>query len=166
MSTDNNFTKVPNNILDALPAQDLSSTQLCTLIYIIRKTYGWSRDSASISISSIALHIHRERETVSKCIKDLEDRNILQISGESNGKPHIFKINPPQKWKPVTKKSHVTKKSQQPVMKKSQGCDEKITGTCDENVTHKRNKEITINTRKKEAPTGARDYEAEGWGFD
>ncbi len=83
-----NYTPVPDELFDEqLP--DLSGAELKVLLYIIRRTFGFKRDSDNISLSQM-LHGLRTRDgrildrgvglskkTLLLAIKSLEDQNII-----------------------------------------------------------------------------------------
>lgn len=97
-----NFTQTPNVIFDELMA-DLTGGELRCLLYICRRTYGFHRDSDSISYSQFEHGIKDKegnqvdmgcglsRETISISLQALEDRKI--IVKKKHGQSFKYSIN-------------------------------------------------------------------------
>lgn len=75
---ENNFTKIPNEILEALYETKLTVYEYRVLLFIIRKTYGWNKETDRIALSQFSegTHIH-EKSNVSRTLRKLERRNII-----------------------------------------------------------------------------------------
>src|SRR5687767_7341395 len=83
-----NYTQVPDELFDELLVE-LSGAELKTLLYIIRRTFGFKRDSDSISLSQM-LHgitkhdgtpldrgIGLSKPTLLQALRSLEERQII-----------------------------------------------------------------------------------------
>ena len=82
------YTQVPDELLDDL-LPDLSGSELKVLLYVIRRTFGFKRDSDHISLSQLAQGITRKdgtildrgtgltKESVIRGAKALVDKGIL-----------------------------------------------------------------------------------------
>ena len=74
---EDNFTQVPNEILEALARTYLSPNEWKIVILAIRKTYGWHKPDDWIALSQIEKHTGITRSNVCRYIKSLVRRNIL-----------------------------------------------------------------------------------------
>ena len=74
---ENNFTQVPNEILDNLAKTHLSPNEWKIVILVIRKTYGWHKPDDWIALGQIEKHTGITRSNVCRYIKSLVRRNIL-----------------------------------------------------------------------------------------
>lgn len=108
-----NYTKFPNDILNALISSRLSALRFAIILYIVRKTNGWSKPSDAISVSKMAKEIGYSRRKVVGAVSDLEKMGILSVERNGSGKLSEMSVNSPDKWEqPVTLWSHVTAGSQ------------------------------------------------------
>lgn len=73
----NNFTQVPNEILEALARTYLSPNESKIVFLIIRKTYGWHKQTDWISLSQIVEGTGIAKPNVCRSIKSLRKRNII-----------------------------------------------------------------------------------------
>jgi phage replication O-like protein O len=91
-------------ILDALyRVGNLSGDMYKIVLFIIRKTYGWQKDEALITMGCMASECDMDRTHVCKTIKKLIEINI--ILRKSAGRKHIYKINDDvQMWGNNTKR--------------------------------------------------------------
>lgn len=88
---ENNFTQVPNGILESLCAAKLNGSQLSIALFIIRKTYGYQKEEDRISVFDIYNSIKINRRTVQREIANLVKRNIINVK---NQYINCIKINP------------------------------------------------------------------------
>ncbi len=103
-----NYTPVPDELFDEqLP--DLSGAELKVLLYVIRRTFGFKRESDNISISQMlnGLHTYDGRQldrgvgltkkTLLLAIKSLEEKNIIfterRRSVERGDEPTSYRLN-------------------------------------------------------------------------
>jgi phage replication O-like protein O len=89
------FTKVSNELLEALARTRLCSYESRILIFIIRKTYGWKKKKDWIALSQISEGTNILKPNVSRTLKKLENRNII-IRGDHR---HIGLQKDYEKWK-------------------------------------------------------------------
>jgi phage replication O-like protein O len=78
------FTQMPNVVLDDLLA-DLSGAEFKVLAYILRRTYGWHKDSDNIGLKQLAEGIKGvdrgtglSKSTVAVALKSLEEWGIIE----------------------------------------------------------------------------------------
>ena len=132
---DKNFTKVPDDILEALYSRKLSPLHFQIMLYVARKTYGFSKlNGDTIAISKMADDIGRWREKVSRAVRDLEFMGMLKVTRTGSKKGHEIMIRPVRDWAEnvtktshVSKTSHVTKSSREPYRKRHANRDENVT---------------------------------------
>lgn len=103
-----NYTMVPDELFDDLMV-DLSGAELKVLLYIIRRTYGFKKDSDNISLSQM-LHGIRARDgryhdrgvglskkTLLGALRSLEDQHIIlterRQSAEKGNEPTAYRLN-------------------------------------------------------------------------
>ncbi len=81
---ENNFTQVPNDIIEALARTHLSPNESKIVFLVIRKTYGWHKLSDWIALSQIAEYTGITRSNVCRYIKSLVSRHILIRSDDKH----------------------------------------------------------------------------------
>lgn len=103
-----NYTMVPDQLFDEqLP--DLSGAELKVLLYIIRHTFGWKKDSDNISLSQMVNGITRRdgsridrgtgvsKRTLLVVLRDLEDKGFIittrRRSLEKGDEPTNYRLN-------------------------------------------------------------------------
>lgn len=98
-----NFTQIPNWFLDEL-LHELSGSECRVLLYIMRRTYGFQKDSDAISISQICGGIKTrdgkvldngtglKNRTVMNALKSLEDKDIIFID-RRQGLTNFYKLD-------------------------------------------------------------------------
>ena len=74
---DNGFTQIPNEILEALYQTKLTIDEYRVLLLIIRKTYGWNKETDWIALSKFYEETGILKQNVSRALKKLERRNII-----------------------------------------------------------------------------------------
>ena len=75
---ENNFTQVPNDILEALARTHLSPYESNVILFIIRKTFGWNKTEDWISLSQIAEGTKIAKPNVCRTLNSLKRRNIIE----------------------------------------------------------------------------------------
>ncbi len=88
-----NFTKIPNELLEAIIASGLSGTQVRIFLYLLRRTFGWGRRSAIVSLNEIAFACGSIPQWISKQIQELLGRRIIIRRENEFGKKPVYKIN-------------------------------------------------------------------------
>ena len=103
-----NYTQVPDELFDEL-LPDLSGAELKVLLYIIRRTFGFKRDSDSISLSQITSGIETRdgevldrgtglsKASVATAVKSLEARGVIvrtrRRSDQKGDEPTTYSLN-------------------------------------------------------------------------
>ncbi len=90
-----NYTRIVNKVLDELVKIPLLGVELSICIFVIRKTWGYTKKSDQISISQFEQGVKRSRPTVVKALKNLQLVNILQLVkvGSSKSQSSEWKFN-------------------------------------------------------------------------
>lgn len=88
------FTRMPNILFDALICSNLNSTQKDMCYYLIRRSYGWGRKTAGISLGDFAFVCGTFKPYVSKQLKDLLAKNVIIRVGRKNGQKTVYCFNP------------------------------------------------------------------------
>lgn len=70
------YTKIPNAVFDVLP--ELSGTQTKVLLAIYRATAGWQRETASLSLSTLAKMTGASVRQISDALCQLESRKLIE----------------------------------------------------------------------------------------
>ena len=161
LQIEKNFTRIQNDILDALCSSTIPGQPMRVLLFIVRKTNGFGKDEDYISYSQISDMTGFSRQRVKECISRLRKMNI--IKAEYNGtRTAKYAINtdpetwimPPKKKTSVPQKGYrktVTKKedSTVPILDPPEPKDEDKTVSTLE--SHKRKNTVT-KERKETAP--------------
>lgn len=107
-----NYTKFPNDILEAIISRKLSSAQIVAILYIVRKVNGWGKPCDTISVSKMARESGYSRRTMINVISDLEKMGVINIERLGSGKLSEMSVADPKKWdQPVNWDSHVNSAS-------------------------------------------------------
>ena len=68
----NNYTKINNDILDALIKANLNGTQLAISLFIYRKTIGWNKKTDNISLSQFMKYIPVSKPSICKALDHIK----------------------------------------------------------------------------------------------
>ncbi len=148
------YTRISNELLEAICASDLTGLQIRILILFLRTSYGYGRKQASFSLEYIQEKMKIPKRSAQRSLKILVDANILQIIQESSkSAPRIMKFNKKYlEWK-ISGDQDVTLKSESGdtqvalnrVTQMAQSGDPDVTQRGDRDVTHKRKTKENIN---------------------
>lgn len=83
--TDDGYTRVANELLEAIAGADLTARQLKVMIAVIRKTYGFQKKSDRIADIQIAEITGLSRQNVNKAKKELISMHCLILDGNKIG---------------------------------------------------------------------------------
>lgn len=91
---DSNYTKMDNTLLEAIYKKKFTAVEIRTILLVSRYTFGFHRESHSISISFIAKALNCSSRYISKALNQLVKKNVLIIISEySKNKSRELKIN-------------------------------------------------------------------------
>ncbi|MFC1591211.1 replication protein [Thermodesulfobacteriota bacterium] len=80
---ENGYTRVANELLEALAKIDLTASEVKILFVIIRKTYGFNKKKDRISYSQFEEKTGMRNGNMSRPIKRLEEKNIIIVRRKS-----------------------------------------------------------------------------------
>lgn len=108
---ENGYTKIANELLEALCHIRINGEARQVLDVIIRKTYGFNKKQDSISLSQFSLMTGLKRPTICKAIAKLKKMNLIIITQKDNSKATIFRFNKDfDSWEALPKKITLPKK--------------------------------------------------------
>lgn len=87
------YTRIANELLEAICRLDISGNEMRILLYIIRRTYGFNRTYAEIPLSEISSAIGIKKGHVSRGIKKLREANIVVHKPNKGTTPQTVSIN-------------------------------------------------------------------------
>lgn len=105
------FTRMDNDLYEALIGAELSGRELRVALAIHRLTAGYNVSEARIAASVIATMSGIHREDVSRAICELIRQNVIQRSGGSRSPMSFVAID---QWKIDTKNTHQAKRKEVP----------------------------------------------------
>jgi phage replication O-like protein O len=88
----NGYTKIANELLEAICRLNVSGNEMRILLYIIRRTYGFSRSYAEISLSEIASAVGIRPVHISRALKKLSALNLIELRSSGGVKPQTISI--------------------------------------------------------------------------
>ena len=86
------YTKIANELLEALCRMNISGNEMRILLYIIRRTYGFNRSYAEMPLSEISAAVGMRREHIQKALRRLSERNIIELHSHKGVKPQTISI--------------------------------------------------------------------------
>nr|WP_154325067.1 replication protein [Pantoea sp. 201603H] len=85
VDTDNGYTRIANELLEAIASADLTARQLKLMLAYVRKTYGFNKKTDRIADEQIAQITGLSRQNVNKAKKELLSMNCLVMEGSQIG---------------------------------------------------------------------------------
>jgi len=82
---DDGYTRVANELLEAIASADLTARQLKVMLAYVRKTYGFNKKTDRIADEQIAQVTGLSRQNVNKAKKELLSMNCLLLDGNKIG---------------------------------------------------------------------------------
>ncbi|MDO9527763.1 MAG: replication protein [Syntrophales bacterium] len=120
--TEDGFTKIANEIMDALCHIRIPGEEMQVLNAILRKTYGWNKCEDSISLGQLSQMTGINRPNVARALKSLLSKKIASVIKSDNRGINILKFNKNyDEWvlsKPITAKKRVLSKVSTEVLSK------------------------------------------------
>lgn len=107
---ENGFTRIANEIMDALGGIRIPGEARQVLDVIFRKTYGFQKKEDIIALSQFSLITKMSKTRIIQAIKKLGTLNLI-ITKKGNGLGNSYRFNKDfSTWKPLPKKVAITKK--------------------------------------------------------
>lgn len=116
---ENSYTKIANELLEAIAAIRIPGEAMQILLVIIRKTCGYHKNKDAISLSQFVSATGMKKPNVCRAIKKLLDMNIIKplskkiikIIEKDNAYISEYELNKDcASWKPLSKKITLSKK--------------------------------------------------------
>lgn len=105
-----NYAKIPNGLIDRLMQFRIPGEQMQILMVIIRKTYGWEKQSDWIALNQFVELTGISKRNVLRAIRALEERKIIIVVKNDNKKYPNYRINKKfNQWKSLSKKTPLSK---------------------------------------------------------
>jgi len=73
------YTRIPNEVMEALSKIKLTLYEIRILLYIMRKTFGWGKDEDAVSLNQFVKETGITRRHVGRTLTCLEDKNIIKV---------------------------------------------------------------------------------------
>ncbi len=89
---ENGYTRIANEILEALPRLKIPVECWRVLMVIFRKTYGYQKKFDRISLSQFCLATGMKKQNASRALKKLEKIGVIVIRGDDR-KPKTYWFN-------------------------------------------------------------------------
>lgn len=106
---ENGYTKIANEIMEALCKIRINGEAIQILFVIFRKTYGYNKKEDVISLSQFSVLTGLKRPNICRAINKLKQMNI--IIQKDNDIANIYQLNKDfSTWKPLSKKITLSKK--------------------------------------------------------
>lgn len=81
-----NFTQIPNDLMDILLSSALSDNERKVLLFIARKTYGFHKETDTISLTQFQNKLGLSRQGVVNVLKRLQLVNLCRLVKKGNSK--------------------------------------------------------------------------------
>ena len=88
----NGYTKIANELLEAICRLNISGNEMRILLYIIRRTYGFNKSYSEISLSEISAAVEIRREHIQKALKKLSAKKIIELRIHGGTKSQTISI--------------------------------------------------------------------------
>ena len=85
-TTDKNYTKLPNELMEILMSNALSKNEIRILLFISRKTYGYHKVSDQISLSQFQSNLGLSRQGVISILKRLQLVKLCRLVNKGNSR--------------------------------------------------------------------------------
>lgn len=90
---ENGYTMISNEILEKVYQSDFNATQLDIILLLLRYTYGFHRETVSLSVTFISNGIGKERNFTAKQIRNLQKMNVIKSITTQKGITKELKFN-------------------------------------------------------------------------
>ncbi len=162
--TEDGYTRIANEILEALISHRLAGQEFQIVLYIIRKTYGFNKKCDFISMSQIAKATGIKRSLVARILKNLKEKHVIGVTQNDNSFVNCLYFSKDyERWKVLHKKITVLHKKITLLPKKvidSRSCEKGVTQN-DNSIEISQNdvKGVTQNDAHKRKNTNTKKEE-------
>lgn len=106
---ENGYTRLANELLDALIGAGLTARQWAVVMAVIRKTYGFNKTSDEIGLSQLVAMTGLDKGNLSKTVRELESAKVLNRSAGVHG--YSLGINKKHKqWELLNQQPQLSKR--------------------------------------------------------
>ena len=105
--TENGYTKIANEILEAIYQLNINIEAMKVLLFILRKTYGWGKKRDRISLSQFETALKKDRSHICRDIKKLTAMKIIIKIQADDGSEYEFNKNYDD-WEVVPKQARAS----------------------------------------------------------
>lgn len=77
---ENGYTKIANELLEAICNKMTNSTWIRLLLFTCRITYGWNRKEAQSNYQAYATKLNLTKDTIKNTLHELMDRKIVVLA--------------------------------------------------------------------------------------
>lgn len=113
------FTRISNEIIEALADIRISGEEMQCLWVVFRKTYGWGKREDNIYLGQFALMTKIDKPHIIRALKKLGNKNII-VAKKGNGGGKKYRLQKDtSKWQPLPKMATVAKKGNASLPKKA-----------------------------------------------
>lgn len=110
---ENGYTKLANELLEALICAGLTARQWAVVMAIIRKTYGFNKKADEIGLSQLAAMTGIDKAHLSRTVRELEACKVIHREAGTHG--HSLSINKKHKqWELPKEQPRLPKEQQLP----------------------------------------------------
>lgn len=154
------FTRMENDLMEALATVDLPARELRVVMAIARQTIGYQVEAKRLSADDLGKHTNMRRDVTSKAISHLLERRIIFRVGGSRGDIGISPIN---EWVFYEEKKTVLSetKSSHSAQIVSLSTKSSETKTATSHLYTKKEPLVTVPTEQITAPQGAEPAQSE-----
>jgi phage replication O-like protein O len=108
---ENGYTRLANELLDALIGAGLTSRQWAVVMAVVRKTYGFNKKSDEIGLSQLVLMTGIDKAHLSRTVRELETARVVHREAGTHG--HKLSINKHHKqWELLKQQPQLPNKQQ------------------------------------------------------
>jgi len=109
--SDNGHTKIENGLLEALARTRIPGESRQVLDFIMRKTFGWNKQSDQLSLSQFVEGTGLPKPKVIRARRRLTDMNIITVAQKGNADALEYEINCVfSSWRPLPKRGTFPKR--------------------------------------------------------
>ena len=145
------YTRISNELLEAICASDLTGLQMRILMLFLRKSYGYGKKEATFSLEYIQEKLKIPKRSAQRSLKSLVDANILQIVQESSkSAPRIMNLNKKYLEWVISGDREVTLKSESGDEQVTPNRVTQMARLGDQDVTPRGDREVTLKRKTKE----------------
>lgn len=88
------FTRIPNILFDAIICSNLNITQKDMCYYLIRRSFGWGKHYAAISLNDFAFVCGSFKPYISTQLKELQKKRVVIKYGKLRDQKTVYGMNP------------------------------------------------------------------------